>query len=124
MALLCENPSLKKDMKVEGIEVETIHEACLTASAPMSILPAKALSSAYQHLGVSKKMSLTGRPQHKMGILGTSQMYNILGNFYAFTPQVCRSCDDTESIYICLCTHLCCLSPICDVCMFIEHLCV
>jgi len=33
-------------------------------------------------------MSLTGRPYRHMGVIGTSKLYNIRKNIFAFTPQV------------------------------------
>lgn len=88
VALVCEDRLLQRQLAERGIEVETVSEAQISCQHPLSILSAKSLGAAYQRLGINKKMGLGGRPQQKMGVLSTSQLYMYEGNFYAFTPQV------------------------------------
>ena len=88
VALVCENRHLQIQLEDRDVEVETISEAQISCQYPLSILSAKSLGAAYQRLGISKKMGLSGRQQQKMGVLSTSQVYMYEGSYYAFTPQV------------------------------------
>ena len=88
VALVCENRHLQSQLEDRDVEVETISEAQISCQYPLSILSAKSLGAAYQRLGISKKMGLSGRQQQKMGVLSTSQVYMYEGSYYAFTPQV------------------------------------
>jgi len=46
------------------------------------------LSNFYSKLGQSKKLHLSGRPKHQIGILGTSKVYLLRNMQFIFTPIV------------------------------------
>lgn len=98
VVLLAEDQQLCAQLKKRNIHTETIRRVERNPTYPVKILPAKYLTSVYSHLGVSKKMNLTGRPPHVVGVIGTSQLYKVQGTMFAFTPNFL----DQEAFYLCL----------------------
>lgn len=90
--LLSEDNKLRRSLRHVGIPTETIHHVEHEHRNPVKILPAKYLIKVYERLGVSKKMKLSGRPPHMLGVIATSQLYTYsyhTHHMVAFTPQVC-----------------------------------
>ena len=91
VVVLAEDYKLCSRLKKIGILAETIQQVEHTRSHPVKILPFRHLMKIYEHLGVSKKMGLTGRPPHMLGVIATSQLYSYAlhsQHMFAFTPQV------------------------------------
>ena len=92
VVLLAEDRKLHSNLKVMGITTDTIHHAEHNRHFPVKILPARYLGMVYQKLGVCDKISLSGRPQRKLGVIATSQLYSYPYHsrqmVAAFTPSV------------------------------------
>ncbi|XP_065499350.1 phosphorylase b kinase regulatory subunit alpha, skeletal muscle isoform isoform X1 [Caloenas nicobarica] len=93
VCILAETEGIKAVLRKEGIDVETVADVY-----PIRVQPARILSHIYARLGRNKQMSLTGRPYRHMGVLGTSKLYNIRKNIFAFTPQFI----DQQQFYLAL----------------------
>ncbi|KAM4696919.1 phosphorylase b kinase regulatory subunit alpha, skeletal muscle isoform 2-T2 [Rhinophrynus dorsalis] len=93
VSILAETEEIQEILKKQGIEVETV-----AGVYPIRVQPARILSHIYARLGRNTKMNLTGRPYRNMGVLGTSKLYSIRQNIFAFTPQFI----DQQQFYLAL----------------------
>ncbi|XP_066437037.1 phosphorylase b kinase regulatory subunit alpha, skeletal muscle isoform isoform X2 [Eleutherodactylus coqui] len=93
VCILAETEEIKEMLEKHGIEVQTV-----AGVSPIRVQPARILSHIYARLGRNKKMKLTGRPYRNMGVLGTSKLYTIRQNIFAFTPQFI----DQQQFYLAL----------------------
>ncbi|XP_062916720.1 phosphorylase b kinase regulatory subunit alpha, skeletal muscle isoform isoform X2 [Mobula hypostoma] len=93
VAIIAENMGIKEVLEMHGICVETVSEVL-----PIRVQPACILSQIYTRLGCSKRLGLSGRPYRHMGILGTSKLYVIRDEIFAFTPQFV----DQQQFYLAL----------------------
>ncbi|XP_068813792.1 phosphorylase b kinase regulatory subunit alpha, skeletal muscle isoform isoform X4 [Struthio camelus] len=93
VCILAETEEIKAILRKEGIHVETVADVY-----PIRVQPARILSHIYARLGRNKQMCLTGRPFRRMGVLGTSKLYNIRKNIFTFTPQFI----DQQQFYLAL----------------------
>ncbi|XP_030066084.1 LOW QUALITY PROTEIN: phosphorylase b kinase regulatory subunit alpha, skeletal muscle isoform [Microcaecilia unicolor] len=93
VSILAETDEIKAILKKHGIEVETVADVY-----PIRVQPARILSHIYARLGRNKRMCLSGRPYRHMGVLGTSKLYDIRKNIFAFTPQFI----DQQQFYLAL----------------------
>ncbi|XP_075429094.1 phosphorylase b kinase regulatory subunit alpha, skeletal muscle isoform isoform X2 [Ascaphus truei] len=82
VSILAESDEIREILKKHGIEVETV-----AGVYPIRVQPARILGHIYARLGRNKRMNLSGRPYRHMGVLGTSKLYDIRQNIFAFTPQ-------------------------------------
>ncbi|KAG7275841.1 hypothetical protein CRUP_016781 [Coryphaenoides rupestris] len=82
VCVLAESQEVQALLREHGVEAQTISEVL-----PIRVLPARILSHIYVKLGYSKKLNLSGRPYRHIGVLGTSKLYRIRDQSYAFTPQ-------------------------------------
>eukprot|EP00058_Branchiostoma_floridae_P019138 XP_002604627.1 hypothetical protein BRAFLDRAFT_126783 [Branchiostoma floridae] len=83
VSILAEDLYIQDLLKEHGIDVQTTQEV-----ANIRCQPARVLSHIYHHLGQNAKLGLSGRPSYDIGLLGTSQLYTLKGQTFAFTPQV------------------------------------
>ncbi|XP_058979879.1 probable phosphorylase b kinase regulatory subunit beta isoform X3 [Musca domestica] len=74
IVLIAESMRLQAMMATYGIQTQTPHEV-----EPVQIWSSTELIKVYQHLGVNKKVGLSGRPPRPVGSLGTSKVYRICG---------------------------------------------
>lgn len=91
MVVLAEDHNLRNKLNAVGVPSETIRHIEHSHTHPVKILPARYLIKIYEHLGVNKKMGLSGRPPHILGVIATSQLYSYAlhaQHLFAFTPQV------------------------------------
>ncbi|XP_051877023.1 phosphorylase b kinase regulatory subunit alpha, skeletal muscle isoform isoform X2 [Pristis pectinata] len=93
VAIIAESVGIKDVLEKHGISVETVSEVL-----PIHVQPARILSQIYARLGCNKRMALSGRPYRHMGILGTSKLYIIRNEIFAFTPQFV----DQQQFYLAL----------------------
>ncbi|KAM9373673.1 phosphorylase b kinase regulatory subunit alpha, skeletal muscle isoform [Phaethornis superciliosus] len=93
VCILAETEEIKAVLRKEDIDVETVEDVY-----PIRVQPARILSHIYTRLGRNKQMCLTGRPYRHMGVLGTSKLYKIRKNIFAFTPQFI----DQQQFYLAL----------------------
>ncbi|XP_053328842.1 phosphorylase b kinase regulatory subunit alpha, skeletal muscle isoform isoform X1 [Spea bombifrons] len=93
VTVLAETEEIQAILKNNGIEVETV-----AGVYPIRVQPARILSHIYARLGRNRKMNLSGRPYRNMGVLGTSKLYTIRQNIFAFTPQFI----DQQQFYLAL----------------------
>ncbi|XP_032886323.1 phosphorylase b kinase regulatory subunit alpha, skeletal muscle isoform isoform X5 [Amblyraja radiata] len=93
VAIIAETEKIKKVLGKHGIDVETVTEIM-----PIRVQPARVLSQIYARLGCNKRMALSGRPYRHMGILGTSKLYLVRDEIFAFTPQFV----DQQQFYLAL----------------------
>ncbi|XP_075691748.1 phosphorylase b kinase regulatory subunit alpha, skeletal muscle isoform isoform X2 [Rhinoderma darwinii] len=93
VCILAETKEICEILQKHGFEVETF-----AGVNPIRVQPARILSHIYARLGRNKKMKLTGRPYRNMGVLGTSKLYSIRQNIFAFTPQFI----DQQQFYLAL----------------------
>ncbi|RMC06394.1 hypothetical protein DUI87_15828 [Hirundo rustica rustica] len=82
VTVLAESNQIKKLLQDRGINVQSIADI-----HPLRVQPARILSNLYTMLGRNKKMKLSGRPHRHIGVLGTSKLYVIRNQIFAFTPQ-------------------------------------
>ncbi|NXE54870.1 KPB1 kinase, partial [Casuarius casuarius] len=93
VCILAETEEIKAVLRKEGIHVQTVADVY-----PIRVQPARILSHIYARLGRNTQMCLTGRPLRRMGVLGTSKLYNIRKNIFTFTPQFI----DQQQFYLAL----------------------
>ncbi|XP_010001757.1 PREDICTED: phosphorylase b kinase regulatory subunit alpha, skeletal muscle isoform, partial [Chaetura pelagica] len=93
VCILAETEAIKAVLRKEDISVETVEDVY-----PIRVQPARILSHIYARLGRNKQLCLTGRPYRHMGVLGTSKLYKIRKNIFAFTPQFI----DQQQFYLAL----------------------
>ncbi|XP_069841933.1 phosphorylase b kinase regulatory subunit alpha, skeletal muscle isoform isoform X3 [Dendropsophus ebraccatus] len=93
VCILAETEEIRDILHKHEFEVETV-----AGVNPIRVQPARILSHIYARLGRNKKMKLTGRPYRNMGVLGTSKLYTIRQNIFAFTPQFI----DQQQFYLAL----------------------
>ncbi|XP_019337473.2 phosphorylase b kinase regulatory subunit alpha, skeletal muscle isoform isoform X4 [Alligator mississippiensis] len=93
VCILAETDGIKTILRKQGIDVQTV-----TDVYPIRVQPARILSHIYARLGRNKHMNLSGRPFRHMGVLGTSKLYDIRKNIFAFTPQFI----DQQQFYLAL----------------------
>lgn len=91
VVLLSESTKLKKRLATFGVETQTLEEI-----RPIAVGPPAALVEIYAALGTNAKLGLSGRPKRPIGTLGTSRLYRIKGQLYAFTPHFM----DQERFYL------------------------
>uniref|UniRef100_A0A8C5TAH8 Phosphorylase b kinase regulatory subunit n=1 Tax=Malurus cyaneus samueli TaxID=2593467 RepID=A0A8C5TAH8_9PASS len=82
VTVLAESNQIKNLLQERGINVESIADI-----HPLRVQPARILSNLYTMLGRNKNMKLSGRPHRHIGVLGTSKLYVIRNQIFAFTPQ-------------------------------------
>ncbi|XP_078682696.1 phosphorylase b kinase regulatory subunit alpha, skeletal muscle isoform-like isoform X8 [Branchiostoma floridae x Branchiostoma belcheri] len=93
VSILAEDLYIQDLLKEHAIDVQTTQEV-----ANIKVQPARVLSHIYHHLGQNKKLGLSGRPSYDIGLLGTSQLYTLKGQTFAFTPQFI----DQQQFYLAL----------------------
>lgn len=74
IVLIAESMRLQAMMATYGIQTQTPHEV-----EPVQIWSSNHLVKVFSHLGVNKKLKLTGRPTRPIGALGTSKVYRVCG---------------------------------------------
>uniref|UniRef100_A0A8C0UJS2 Phosphorylase b kinase regulatory subunit n=1 Tax=Cyanistes caeruleus TaxID=156563 RepID=A0A8C0UJS2_CYACU len=82
VTVLAESNQIKTLLQDRGIDVQSIADI-----HPLRVQPARILSNLYTMLGRNKNMKLSGRPHRHIGVLGTSKLYVIRNQIFAFTPQ-------------------------------------
>uniref|UniRef100_A0A8D2NJB2 Phosphorylase b kinase regulatory subunit n=3 Tax=Passerellidae TaxID=1729112 RepID=A0A8D2NJB2_ZONAL len=82
VTVLAESNQIKTLLQERGINVQSIADI-----HPLRVQPARILSNLYTLLGRNKNMKLSGRPHRHIGVLGTSKLYVIRNQIFAFTPQ-------------------------------------
>merc|ERR1719319_909604 len=83
VVVIAEDNDVKNLMAEHNMILQTREEI-----APIQVQSASMLSHLYTFLGRSKKLGLTGRRSHDVGILATSKIYQIQDKTFIFTPQV------------------------------------
>uniref|UniRef100_A0A0P5Q2D6 Phosphorylase b kinase regulatory subunit n=1 Tax=Daphnia magna TaxID=35525 RepID=A0A0P5Q2D6_9CRUS len=83
IVLIAESMRLQAMMGTYGIQTQTPHEV-----EPVQIWPPKELVKVYEHLGLSKRLGLEGRPTRPVGALGTSKIYRISGQTVLCYPII------------------------------------
>ncbi|XP_046630944.1 probable phosphorylase b kinase regulatory subunit beta isoform X2 [Daphnia pulicaria] len=83
IVLIAESMRLQAMMGTYGIQTQTPHEV-----EPVQIWPPKELVKVYEHLGLSKRLGLQGRPTRPIGALGTSKIYRISGQTVLCYPLI------------------------------------
>lgn len=96
VVLIAENEDLQSRLSTFGIDTQTPRQA-----APVTILRPSALVDAFSVLGANSKLGLSGRPKRPVGTLGTSKVYRVDGQLYAFTPHFM----DNEEFYLAMDTE-------------------
>ncbi|KAI9257275.1 glycosyl hydrolases family 15-domain-containing protein [Phascolomyces articulosus] len=92
IVLLSEDEALQSTLSMYGLETQTMGEI----ASNITILHPRALTEVYAGLGRNSKLGLSGRPKRPVGVLGTSRLYRIQGQIYAFTPHFM----DNEEFYL------------------------
>ncbi|XP_077984081.1 phosphorylase b kinase regulatory subunit alpha, liver isoform-like isoform X2 [Glandiceps talaboti] len=82
VAILAEDAVVQAALHKHDINVQTISQV-----APIHVHPARVLSHLYSQLGKNKRMNLSGRPSHDIGLLSTSKLYMLQDKILVFTPQ-------------------------------------
>uniref|UniRef100_A0A8B9TNB2 Phosphorylase b kinase regulatory subunit n=1 Tax=Anas platyrhynchos TaxID=8839 RepID=A0A8B9TNB2_ANAPL len=82
VTILAESNQIKNLLQDHGIDVQSIADI-----HPLRVQPARILSNLYTKLGRNENMKLSGRPHRHIGVLGTSKLYVIRNQIFAFTPQ-------------------------------------
>ncbi|XP_072705231.1 phosphorylase b kinase regulatory subunit alpha, liver isoform isoform X1 [Ciconia boyciana] len=82
VTILAESNKIKNLLQDHGINVQSIADI-----HPLRVQPARILSNLYTMLGRNKNMKLSGRPHRHIGVLGTSKLYVIRNQIFAFAPQ-------------------------------------
>uniref|UniRef100_UPI00358E35EE phosphorylase b kinase regulatory subunit alpha, liver isoform-like isoform X2 n=1 Tax=Myxine glutinosa TaxID=7769 RepID=UPI00358E35EE len=93
VAVLAETKEIQTILHSHGFEVQTIDEA-----RPIRVQPSHVLSHIYARLGRNKKLGLSGRPYHHVGVLSTSKLYILRDHIFTFTPQFI----DQQQFYLAL----------------------
>ncbi|XP_062923000.1 phosphorylase b kinase regulatory subunit beta isoform X3 [Mobula hypostoma] len=83
VSLIAESQRLQVFLNTYGIQTQTPQQV-----EPIQIWPQQELVKAYLHLGVNKKLKLSGRPNRPIGCIGTSKLYRILGKTIVCYPIV------------------------------------
>ncbi|XP_072374293.1 phosphorylase b kinase regulatory subunit beta isoform X1 [Scyliorhinus torazame] len=83
VSLIAESQRLQVFLNTYGIQTQTPQQV-----EPIQIWPQQELVKAYLHLGVNKKLKLSGRPNRPIGCIGTSKLYRILGKTVVCYPIV------------------------------------
>ncbi|XP_072135738.1 phosphorylase b kinase regulatory subunit beta isoform X3 [Mobula birostris] len=83
VSLIAESQRLQVFLNTYGIQTQTPQQV-----EPIQIWPQQELVKAYLHLGVNKKLKLSGRPNRPIGCIGTSKLYRILGKTTVCYPIV------------------------------------
>ncbi|KAI9492467.1 glycosyl hydrolases family 15-domain-containing protein [Zychaea mexicana] len=92
IVLLSEDSTLQSTLSMYGLETQTMSEI----ASNTTVLHPRALTEVYAGLGRNTKLGLSGRPKRPVGVLGTSRLYRIQGQIYAFTPHFM----DNEEFYL------------------------
>ncbi|XP_053716326.1 phosphorylase b kinase regulatory subunit alpha, skeletal muscle isoform isoform X2 [Synchiropus splendidus] len=82
VSILAETEEIKELLLKDGIDVETVADI-----HPIHVQPSRVLSHIYARLGRNPRLGLTGRPNRRIGVLGTSKFYIIRNTMFSFTPQ-------------------------------------
>ncbi|XP_070553673.1 phosphorylase b kinase regulatory subunit alpha, liver isoform-like isoform X3 [Ptychodera flava] len=82
VAILAEDCIVQQAMLKQDLHLQTISQV-----APIQVHPARVLSHLYSQLGKNKRMGLSGRPSHDIGLLSTSKLYVLRDQVFVFTPQ-------------------------------------
>ncbi|XP_068126078.1 phosphorylase b kinase regulatory subunit alpha, liver isoform isoform X2 [Hyperolius riggenbachi] len=82
VSVLAETNEIRDMLKKHDLDVQSFSDV-----RPFRVQPAKILSHLYAKLGINKAMKLSGRPYRHIGVLGTSKLYTIRNQIFAFTPQ-------------------------------------
>lgn len=82
VSILAETEEIKELLLKNGIDVETVADI-----HPIHVQPSRVLSHIYARLGRNPRLGLTGRPNRRIGVLGTSKFYIIRNTMFSFTPQ-------------------------------------
>lgn len=82
IALLAENEQVKSALAQQGITTQTLAEI-----APVRVMDANELASAYLQIGRNDRMQLSGRPLRQIRTLATSRLYLLAGEPLIFLPQ-------------------------------------
>uniref|UniRef100_A0A5F8GGK6 Phosphorylase b kinase regulatory subunit n=1 Tax=Monodelphis domestica TaxID=13616 RepID=A0A5F8GGK6_MONDO len=82
VTVLAESNKIKELLTKHGFSVQSIADI-----HPIRVQPARILSHIYAKLGRNKNLKLSGRPYRHIGVLGTSKLYVIRNQIFAFTPQ-------------------------------------
>ncbi|GCB77505.1 hypothetical protein scyTo_0015674 [Scyliorhinus torazame] len=93
VAIVAETVGIKEALWKHGIHAQTV-----TDVYPIRVQPARILSGIYAKLGRNKRLMLSGRPYRHMGVLGTSKLYFVRDEIFAFTPQFI----DKQEFYLAL----------------------
>ena len=81
-ALVAENAAVQEKLREYGLITQTLDEL-----KPMQVLQADALADAFEWLGRSDRLGLTGRPHRNPRGLTTSCVYEYHGQHFLFQPQ-------------------------------------
>ncbi|KAI8147513.1 glycosyl hydrolases family 15-domain-containing protein [Fennellomyces sp. T-0311] len=92
IVLLSEDAALQSTLSMYGLETQTVGEI----ASNITVLHPRALTEVYAGLGRNSKLGMSGRPKRPVGVLGTSRLYRIQGQIYAFTPHFM----DNEEFYL------------------------
>ncbi|MBN2646603.1 MAG: glycoside hydrolase family 15 protein [Thiotrichales bacterium] len=81
-ALIAETPEVQEKLHQYGLQTQTPEQI-----APVSVLQASSLASAFEWLGRSERLGLSGRPHRNPRGLATSCVYEYAGQRFIFQPQ-------------------------------------
>ncbi|XP_043557429.1 phosphorylase b kinase regulatory subunit alpha, liver isoform-like [Chiloscyllium plagiosum] len=82
VSILAETEKIKNILAKHNFVVDGVSDVL-----PIRVQPGRILSHLYAKLGCNKKLKLSGRPYRHIGVLGTSKLYVIRNQTFAFTPQ-------------------------------------
>ncbi|GCC38048.1 hypothetical protein chiPu_0016559 [Chiloscyllium punctatum] len=82
VSILAETEKIKNILAKHNFVVDGVSDVL-----PIRVQPGRILSHLYAKLGCNKKLNLSGRPYRHIGVLGTSKLYVIRNQTFAFTPQ-------------------------------------
>ncbi|XP_048459198.1 phosphorylase b kinase regulatory subunit alpha, liver isoform-like isoform X1 [Rhincodon typus] len=82
VSILAETEKIKNILAKHNFYVDGVSDVL-----PIRVQPGRILSHLYAKLGCNKKLKLSGRPYRHIGVLGTSKLYVIRNQTFAFTPQ-------------------------------------
>ncbi|XP_014680780.1 PREDICTED: probable phosphorylase b kinase regulatory subunit alpha isoform X2 [Priapulus caudatus] len=82
VVILAETKNIQEKLREYDFDVETVAEV-----RPIEVHPARVLSEIFAQLGKNRKLSLSGRPSHDVGLLSTSKLYMLRDRIFTFTPQ-------------------------------------
>ncbi|QKI88614.1 glycoside hydrolase family 15 protein [Thiomicrorhabdus xiamenensis] len=81
-SLIAENDQVQNKLDEYGLVTQTLQEL-----KPIQVLQASSLADAFEWLGRSKRLALSGRPHRNPRGLTTSCVYEYEGNRFIFQPQ-------------------------------------